>query len=265
MTAEIIRNLPAAEYHARPELGGTALKLLHKSAAHYAAQFIDGYGRAVTEALRVGTYTHCATLEHQRWLAEYVRGVEGDGRTTAVKEARRAQAASGKEVVLPDEYDTATNCAAAVRRHKAASFLLRDVDAVELSVFWEDDITGAPCRARFDATRSGVICELKTCADASEEAFGKAVINFGYDIAAAHYWSGYEAAFGKEPSAYVWICVEKEPPYAVATYAATEPMIALGRRKRTTALDRYCDAKATGIWAGYPDRIIELSPPAWAA
>jgi hypothetical protein len=265
--AEIVKGMPAAEYHARADIGSGALKALLRSPAHYQAEYINRVHVDEKPAYRVGTLTHTACLEPDHWALMHVRGIDGDGRTKAVQEARKAQAvaALGKTVVPPDEYDLAEAMAASVRAHKAAGFLLREVDGTEISIFWEDEVTGVACKGRLDCSRAGVVIDLKTCQDASPAEFARSIANYGYGVQAAHYLDGYRATHGKDAEAYVWIAVEKTAPHVVAVYAASPDLLSTGRTQRLRALDRLCECRASGVWPGYSERIESIDLPRWAA
>ncbi len=75
----------AAEYHAHPAIGSTALRALIRSAEHYHAEYVACTApRAETPAMRRGT----AVLEPEKWATRYAVAPECDRRTKAGKEAR---------------------------------------------------------------------------------------------------------------------------------------------------------------------------------
>jgi hypothetical protein len=270
VTARIVRDMPAAQYHSAPDLGSGSIRELLKSPKHFAA-YRDG-GSETTPAMRLGTLAHTATLEPAVWSRRYVRDVEGDGRTKAVKEAREALAqrvaAEGMSVVRPDDYDTAEAIAKSVRVHPAASALLRYAADVELSVFWEDGDTGVPCKARIDLvakTPAGIVlCDLKTTADASEDAASKALVNYSLDTQAAHYIDGYEAATGETVAHYALIFVESGAPHDVLVRALGNATLARGRTRRIKALDLWAECTASGKWPGRDEKIATIDAPSWA-
>jgi hypothetical protein len=268
--ARVVREMPAELYHSDPAIGSTAIKALLRSAAHYKSEYLDGVKRDETKALRIGTYIHTAALEPERWKRDFFTAPEwlhhGNSKEgKAERAAFRASVSPNHKTVDDDEYQLVEAIAASIRRHPAASYLLRDVAATELSLFWECETTGVACKARLDSTKRGVVVDLKSTEDASPEAFTKAIINYGYDSQCAHYWDGYAATHGQEPAGYFWIVVEKSAPYAVAVYSAGEDVLARGRTRRLRALDRLCESRASGIYPGYGDMVQQISLPSWAA
>ena len=68
------------DYHADTSaISASGLKLFMRSPAHYYATYLDPnrIERSPTPAMRVGTATHCAILEPERFSAEYIALPEG--------------------------------------------------------------------------------------------------------------------------------------------------------------------------------------------
>ncbi len=63
---------------------------------------------------------------------------------------------------------------------------------------------------------------------------------------------------------FVFIAVEKTPPYAVALYELDAEAVDLGRALARRDLARYANARDFGVWPGYPDAVQSLSLPKWA-
>jgi hypothetical protein len=270
VSGRIVRGMPAAAYHADPALGSGSIRELNRSAKHYAA-YRDGSGET-TPAMRLGSFAHVATLEHITWTGCYRRGIAGDGRTKVVKDARaalEAQAANdGITIVNPDDYDTATAIAQSVRAHPAAAGLLRYAVDFEVSLFWEDPDTGVHCKARIDfvaRTPAGIVLgDLKTTADASEEAVARAIVTYGLDSQGAHYWSGFETVTGEPVAHYALLFAENTRPHDVLVRTLGEATLGRGRTRRLRALDLYAECMAANRWPGRDERIAILDAPSWA-
>jgi hypothetical protein len=270
VSGRIVSGLRAIDYHSDPALGSGSIRELNRSAKHF-ADYRDG-GNEATPAMRLGSFAHTATLEPEHWAKWHRRGIEGDGRTKAVKDAREAlQLQSAKEglvVVPPNDYDTAEAIARAVRAHPAASGLLRHATDVELSIFWECETTGAPCKGRIDfvaRTPAGlVLCDLKSTTDASEEAAARAIVTYGLDSQAAHYIDGYQTATGEDVAAYALIFVESSRPHDVLVRTLGELTLERGKTRRLRALDLWAECTASGKWPGRDERIGTIDVPTWA-
>jgi exodeoxyribonuclease VIII len=165
--------------------------LRDKSPAH--VHWAMEHPEEATPAMQLGAAIHVAVLEPGLFEGRYVRDIEGDGRSKAVKEARaelRANCVPGAVFLKAADYDTCLAVRDAVAAHPIAKALLDG--PTERSAVWRDKETGALCKARFDQLTNGVpaLTDLKTTADASPEAFARSIYRYGYYLQAAHYLSG---------------------------------------------------------------------------
>lgn len=173
----------------------------------------------------------------------------------------------GRIVLSPEVWDQLHAMANAVHSHPAAGALLTGCPGeAEKSVYWNDATTGVLCRCRPDWWRDdNVIVDLKTTEDASPEGFAKSMANYRYDVQAAYYLDGVQAATRKRPKAFVFIAVEKKPPYGVGVYVLDSDSLELGRAQYQHDLRIYAECVRTGEWPGYGDKIQTISLPAWHA
>jgi TPR repeat protein len=209
--------------------------------------------------LVLGTGARLVVVEADNWL------------TKAAKQQRDEARADGAVPILRGEYDQAKAIAAAVLQHPIASALFNpDRGKPEQSLFWVDEETGVWRRARLDwlpdAGRGRLIVpDLKTTLSAEPSHLAKALANYGYYQQAAWYLDGVGALeLGPDP-AFVFVFVEKTPPYLVTVAEADADALHWGRVRNRKALDLYRRCKQTGHWPGYSDDVIPLSLPGWAA
>lgn len=249
------------EYHADPAIGKSMLDAIARSPRHYWARHIDPnrVEQPPTPAMVLGSAFHALLLEREVFEAEYVAAPAVDRRTKAGKEAWAALEASGKTVLAEDDIRALTGMAASVLEHPAASRLMGLPGRAEVSLFYEDGATGLRCKCRPDwLTESGVIVDIKTTQDASPEAFRKSAYNFRYDVQAAHYTAA------QPGTGFVFIAVEKTPPYAVAVYEADDAVMRSGYQRRRDNLDRLAECLQRDEWPGYASTIQPLGVPGWA-
>lgn len=120
-------------------------------------------------------------------------------------------------------------------------------------------IKGRADRVTTDNSDYIVIPDLKTVprGGASREEFTRDIYKWGYYRQAAFYLDFFGATF------FVFIVVEKEPPYAVACYNLDARAIQLGRfeNERDLALVKRCSD--SGKWPAYPAGLGEISVPEW--
>lgn len=261
-----IYDIPAAEYHQSPGLSKGGIDRLLSSPLHYYDHFLapDREPSTPTDAMIIGSAVHTATLEPDLFGPQYCCAPTGiDKRTKDGKAAWGAFVAenAGKVVLSADDFERVQKIAAAVRAHPTVQKILADGRA-EQSVYWTDTDTGVLCRSRPDWMRPGMLADLKTCMDASQE-FQRSIFNMGYHRQAAHYLDAVRA-HGDDHSNFVFIAVEKSRPFAVACYVLDDAAIALGREENRRAREIYARCMETGVWPGYPAQIQTISLPNYA-
>ncbi|MDZ4099356.1 MAG: PD-(D/E)XK nuclease-like domain-containing protein, partial [Methylophilaceae bacterium] len=188
------------------------------------------------------------------------------GRSAADKLAFASYLAANPDKVLisRSEMDMIEAVQESVAKHCLASKILR-MGQAETSIFWHDPDTGIRCKCRPDLLVSPwLILDVKTTEDASEEAFMRSCANYRYDLSAAMYREGVLQATQKSLD-FVFLAIEKKPPFAVALYRANERFLAHGERllRRSLAILKYC--RETGDYPGYqPDGVVsDIDLPRW--
>ena len=247
-----------ADYHADPAVSASHLKTVMQSPYHYWSRYLDPdrVAMAPTAAMRLGSLTHCATLEPDELTKRYQ--LAPDRRTKEGKAAVVEMAAAGIEAVSEADLAQALQMADAVRSNSTAALLLSN-GAPEQS-FWFDDVsTGIRCKCRPDWFDGETIVDLKTCSDASPAGFAKAVAQWSYQVQAAHYLCGTLA------KRFIFVAVEKSAPFATACYELDAQALVHGSVLRHNALQRLQDCRALQHWPGYTDGGIQtLQLPGWA-
>lgn len=173
---------------------------------------------------------------------------------------------AGRQVLTQEVWDQLHAMRDAVLEHPVAGALMKGGSGLaEQSVYWHDPETGELCRCRPDWWRTDldVLVDVKTTNDASPEGFSKSLVNFRYHVQAPFYLDGVERATGQRPRAFLFLAVEKKPPYAVAVYQLDPESMSLGAREYREDLQTYANCKRTGVWPGYGDRIQLLGVPQW--
>lgn len=131
----------------------------------------------------------------------------------------------------------------------------------EQSIYWNDPETGELCKCRPDFLRyDSIPVDLKTCNDASEEGFCKAIETYNYDMQEDHYLNGIEATTGTRPSCMPFVVVEPEFPYLVAVYVLDEEYKAIGKGLVRDAINAIHASNLSNVWPGLPAGIRKISP-----
>jgi exodeoxyribonuclease VIII len=257
------------DYHAHPAISKSHLDQVAKSPLHYFARYLDPNRVAPepTAAMAIGSAVHTHVLELDQWDARYVSAPDGiDRRTKAGKAEWEAftTAATGRTVLPKADADLVMRMGHAVFAHPAAAMLLALPGKAETTHMWTDEATGLQCKCRPDwLTDDGrLLVDLKTTEDAGR-GFAKSIAQWRYHVQAAWYLDGVEQSTGTRPEQFLFLCVEKKAPYAVAVYAADAEMIDAGAQTAARDLDVLATCKAANAWPGYSDQIEPISLPAW--
>lgn len=262
--------LENADYHRHAAVSKSHLDQVARSPLHYWARYVDPkrVQPEPTAAMLLGTAVHTHILELNEWDQRYIAAPDGiDRRTKAGKEAWAAfeAKAAGRTVISRDDAELVMAMGRAVHGHPAAAMLLALPGAAETTWMWHDQPTGLQCKCRPDwlTTDGSLIVDLKTTEDASPAGFKKSIGNFRYFVQASWYLDGIEQATGRRPEQFIFLCVEKKAPHAVAVYAADAEMIESGAKQARMDLDKLAECKASNSWPGYSNQIETISLPAW--
>lgn len=286
MQLGVYDTLSNEDYHSGPGVNKGLLDLVAKSPAH-AKWWLDMRASAANEnapkskALRFGSALHALVLEPDAFAASYIVAPEGaparpTSRQIAAKKTSPETVAAieywaafdaehgGKEILSADDMATLHGTADSIRRHPAAGRLLAAPGRSEVSAYWIDQPTGELCRCRPDRMRQdGIIVDLKSTICASEEEFARSIAKYRYHVQAAWYLDGVEAATGRAPAGFVFVAVEKTPPYLVGVYCLTPTDIEIGRAQYREDLNALAQCKKLGQWPGYGDSITAISLPGY--
>ncbi len=263
-------SMPADQYHAHSAVGHSGLVRIMRSPAHY-REYVTNPPEP-TPAMQLGTAFHVALLEPGIFGETFVVAPKFDRRTKDGKAEAEAWEAenAGKTALTAEQMAAIEQMVASVKQHAGASMLL-GCGLAEMSAFWIDQETGIECKCRPDflamagETITGIV-DVKTCCDASADGFARAIATLGYDVQAAFYQDVLKALTGRTIPFY-FIAVEKEAPYAVAAYKASDDVIEVGRAKYRGALQLLKWCRHRGSWPSYqPNGEIEtINLPRWAA
>ena len=263
-------SMPADHYHLHPAVGHSGLVRIMRSPAHY-REYVTHPPEA-TPAMQLGTAFHTALLEPDRFGDAFVVAPRFDRRTKDGKAAAEAWEAdnAGKIALSAEQMAAIQSMAYLVRCHTGADKLLSH-GLAEMSGFWTDPEAGIECKCRPDflvmeGDRIIGIVDVKTCCDASADGFARAIATLGYDVQAAFYQDGVKTLTGRTIPFY-FIAVEKDAPYAVAAYKASDEVIEVGRTKYRGALQLLTWCREHDTWPAYqPNGEIEtINLPRWAA
>jgi hypothetical protein len=271
--AELIEDLSIEDYHARKDVISKSMLADMDCPARFKWKYLDGGKEPDSDCLNIGNAVHTLALEpklfHERF---YVigEGIRRDKRTEAFKEV--ISEAGTRKLIAHNDFKDIQGMAASLAGNKWALALLQGSGKIEPSIFWTDEETGIPLRCRPDFMRDdGLIVDLKTGHTAEPEGFMRTAWNLGYDMSAAMTSEGYRALTGKMPDNYVFLVVEKEPPYIIEAYDSFRPCDPAdpahltyhdaGAFRFRQALNQYKQCRDTNNWPAYSGKISPMKVP----
>lgn len=235
----IYEGITFTDYHTGPGLSRSDLTRLLKTSAHWK------WGKVKeTPAMRFGRAAHCCVLEPELWESRYripVKGAHDDGRIA----------------LSPDEWAKCLAIREAVWNHRTCQDLFWEGHA-ERTAYWIDPGTFLLCKIRPDWSWGKVLVDLKTAVDASPTGFVWAVRRYLYHLQAAFYVDGWEAAGGEPIEEFIFIAVEKTPPFAVGLYRLPESALMRGRELYRQGLDIFNRCLTRQSWPSYSQEIVTL-------
>lgn len=267
MNPEIILDQPAEQYFSSEGVSKHDLDLVNISPAHYQAAKSAPKEEA-TPAMKIGTLVHTAILEPDRFESSYLLAPETDKRSKdgkAAWEAIETQAKeSGKIVVKASDLENIQGMKEAVFAHRSGSAALKAGGIIEASLYATHE-SGVRLRGRPDLISKGnAIIDVKTCASGAgnKSEFARSVANFRYDVQAAFYLD-LANLVGMPKEAFVFLVVEKEPPFAVAVYQLDAESIEAGRKQYQRNLAMLAECISFDEWPAYSSEVEVISLPKW--
>ncbi len=244
------------------------LDFLHKSPAHADYSVKNKQEEDETRrALIVGRAFHTLVLEPHLFSKQFCIAPQVDRRTREGKAVWDDFVASsyGMSVLTAGEAEMLEGMRYSILGHGRANQILSSEGDCEVTMLFKHERTGLDLKGRADfIAANGLIVDVKTTEDASPDGFSKSCLSYRYHVQASMYMAGYEAVTGKKPEGFVFICVEKKPPYAVGVYVLDEPSLIAGHIELEEDLEKYKLCKETNLWPSYGNNeIATVGLPYW--
>ena len=259
-----VHSIANDEYHSSSGVSRSSLWEFKRSPYHYWHRYLNGgiNLQESTPSMVMGNLVHTMVLEPHKFDSEFVMRPEMDRRTNAGKQAFNAftMTLAGRQGVTYEQVAEANAIQKAIIENDLAFALLQDCK-IEQSIYFTHESTGIQIKCRPDAWNGSIVVDLKTTASANYRDFQNSVFKYGYDTQAAIIKLAL-ASINISLEKFVFIAVEKEPPYAVGIYVLDEEVIDYGIRKLENLLVKYSECLQDNKWPSYPIQTILL--PKWA-
>lgn len=224
-------------YHSHNSISASGLKYISKYSVYH---FIHQLPRE-TNSMAFGTAVHTALLEKNEFYDIYYPMPEiGDLRKKENKElkAEAELKAEGKICLSFQDHERIKNIIQNFNKNKLAQHYCNG--EIELSHYGRHENVDVRVRPDVINYVSGFISDVKTCQDASPEAFRRDVFKWGYHLQAAFYMdmTGVET--------FKFVCVEVNHPFTVVVHTLDDEFISLGRKKYKAAFKDWKHYLVTG-------------------
>lgn len=260
------KNKSFEDYQALEGINATGLKEIVRSPAHYQAWRSGENVEPDTPARAFGRAVHMAILEPERFEATILPMPEGMTRRAKGFADLCTQAyADGKEMMTHLDHEACLKMRDKVHSVLFLQNLLSKGDR-EATLQYRDPTFDVMCKVRPDfISAKRVVVDLKTTQDARPKAFARDIEKYLYHLQAAHYLVGGEVSECYRMDAFVFLAVEKKPPFEIGIYVLGADSLAKGHQWRGFAMERYVRCMASNQWPGYPRRALPIDVPAWAS
>jgi hypothetical protein len=271
-------------YRSDPAVAISDLKEMHLSPMHFWSKKFGDYRPDRSKAQELGTLVHLAALEPHSFDANVVC-IPHDAPRRPTEAQRNAKNPSpstieavewwnqwelsteGKMVVNSETLAEVRKIHESIMSHPDASGLLAGSNT-EVGMFFTLDVNGQKVRVKgkldIDVQMTPIIADIKTVDRGYANAwdFGKSITKWRYHEQAAHYIDVYNGLMGTlhkdsfeappNKERWVFIVVEKEPPYAVATMELYAEDIESGRAANRHNINLLSECLRTDVWPCTP-------------
>jgi len=257
---EIITN---AEYHGRKtHLSSTNVRTFDKNKK----QFKYGLTHELvkqTKAMADGTAVHSFFLEREKFDTDYVTKPSDIKLNTKVGK-EWAQEHQSKIIIDSEFSNNLLEMEKSFMDSPAKIIYNENMGGqTELSYFWDDlGLVKGKCRPDWISDDGSIVIDLKTTIDASPKGFQKSISNWGYHLQLGWYLRGLQK-LGLDSYDFIFIAIEKTPPFSVGVYRADQEMINYAMNKLDEIVPEIDKALAAQEFPDYTPEITSIGLPPW--
>jgi len=255
---EIITN---AEYHAiKTHISSTGVRTFRKNKKQFKYSLTNELVKQ-TKSMADGTAVHAFFLEKDKFHKDFaVKPQDIRLNTKAGKEW--AQEHTNK-IIIDSELGNNLYEMEKSFMDSPAKLIYEIKGKSELSYFWNDiGLVKGKCRPDWISDDGNIIVDIKTTTDASPKGFQKSISTWGYHLQLAWYMRGLQK-LGIPCNEFIFIAIEKTPPFSVGVYSADKEMILFGNQeinKLVVDIDKALNDKN---FPDYTPEIMSLGLPPW--
>lgn len=257
-------------------LRSSYLKPLKKSPAHLQTSLQEE--RVESEAFRQGKLVHKFLENPEKFMESYVVEPEFTGLTKDGKDSKRSAEAKNlrcawrasipddKVILKTDDVDLIKGISKSVREHTLVRNLLKE-GMSETSLWVNDAENEVTLASRPDfIAKEGFIVDIKTTRSAHPDDFTRDIFSPGgyhYVLQASLYARCAKLAGLQRSDSFVFIAIEKEPPYCLNVFPLDHGCLAVGDSYVEKLIKLYGQCLKSGEWPGYSTKAVPVNIPTW--
>lgn len=244
-----------AEYHGyREAISKSRLANMSVCPAYF--KWCEDNPQEPSEDMVLGSAFHKIVLEPETFYDEFAVMPNVDGRTTQGKRLKKQfeETKGNKQVITQDQLETICGMRDSIMSNPYARKLING--NIEQSMYFTDDLTKVECKCRPDVWRKVsdrvVITDLKSAKSVMPNDFMRDCVKYHYDLQTAMYREGASKVLGvpKDNIDFVFIAVEKKPPYLLNIMQADTYVIQKGEADFREYIGTYAECKEKNVWYG---------------
>ena len=255
---EIISN---AEYHGRKtHLSSTNVRTHKKNKKQFKYSLTHDLIKQ-TKAMADGTAVHAFFLERDKFDSDFViKPADMRLNTKAGKEwAQEHQS----KIIIDSELGNNLYEMEKSFMDSPARLIYDKQGQSELSYFWDDlGLVKGKCRPDWISNDGNIVVDIKTTTDASPKGFQKSIANWEYHLQLGWYIRGLQK-LGLPAKEFIFIAIEKTPPFSVGVYRANKEMITYANDEINNLVYDIDESLKSDDFPDYTPEIMDLGLPNW--
>jgi exodeoxyribonuclease VIII len=255
---EIISN---SEYHGRKtHLSSTNIRTFKKNKKQFKYSLTHELVKQ-TKAMADGTAIHAFFLERDKFNSDFViKPADMRLNTKAGKEwAQEHQS----KIIIDSELGNNLYEMEKSFIDSPAKLIYNKSGQSELSYFWDDlGLVKGKCRPDWISDDGNIVVDIKTTTDASPKGFQKSIANWGYHLQLGWYLRGLQK-LGLPAKEFIFIAIEKTPPFSVGVYRANKDMITYANDEINNLVYDIDESLKSDDFPDYTPEIMDLGLPNW--
>ena len=255
---EIITN---AQYHGiKTHISSTGVRTFRKNKKQFKYSLTNELVKQ-TKSMADGTAVHAFFLERDKFNCDFaIKPQDMRLNTKAGKEwAQEHQ----NKIIIDSELGNNLYEMEKSFMDSPAKLIYQIKGKSELSYFWDDNgLVKGKCRPDWISDDGNIIVDIKTTTDASPRGFQKSISTWGYHLQLAWYMRGLQK-LGIPCNEFIFIAIEKTPPFSIGVYSADREMILFGNQEINKLVVEIDKALKDKKFPDYTPEIMPLGLPPW--